>query len=261
MSQQANGQLSAHPLDIGKVPKSGAHAVSVAYNFTTQASFNTDLTSLAQQGKLTNVQTVYVDNTSNNEPVIVLSIVTNQSISVPAGVQGYYTMLVSSAMQFTVSSTGNGTTVQVQYIDVIIPPSQWDGLIPQSVVLNPQPVTDTILDATVSGGRVTVLTTPAQNTDVAAVTQTITLGGTAQLLFAANAARKGWMIQNVDETNLEELGVSTTTITPVIGAAGTFTIGSSPGAGYAGGSFQGVGSNAVYIIGATTGHKFTAIQW
>jgi hypothetical protein len=83
---------------------------------------------------------------------------------------------------------------------------------------------------------------------------TITLGGTAQLLMAANPNRKGWLIQNNSAGTLwfNELGGTATQAPPSLSlAAGALYTSPTPGAS----------SAAISIIGATTGQAFTAREW
>jgi hypothetical protein len=83
---------------------------------------------------------------------------------------------------------------------------------------------------------------------------TITLGGTAQVLMAANPARKGFFIQNnsAGVLWLNEMGVTAVLASPSISLA-------------AGASYQsalaGVSPLAISIIGATTAQAFTAREW
>jgi hypothetical protein len=83
---------------------------------------------------------------------------------------------------------------------------------------------------------------------------TITLGGTAQPLMAANPNRKGYLIQNNSAGVLwfNELGVAAVLAAPSISiAAGALYQSPSPGAS----------ALAISIIGATTGQAFTAREW
>jgi hypothetical protein len=83
---------------------------------------------------------------------------------------------------------------------------------------------------------------------------TITLGGTAQALMAANPARKGYLIQNNSAGVLwfNEIGGTAVLAQPSISlAAGALYQSPSPGASAA----------AISIIGATTGQAFTAREW
>ena len=83
---------------------------------------------------------------------------------------------------------------------------------------------------------------------------TIATGGTAQSLMAANAARKGWFIQNNSTGDLWVNRFGGTAI------AGQPSLLIPAGALYEtpdGGS----GGNALSIYGATTGQTFTVAEW
>lgn len=80
----------------------------------------------------------------------------------------------------------------------------------------------------------------------------ITTGGTAQTLAAANATRIGLEIQNIDATEdmwLNEIGGAA-----ALNTAGSYKIG-------AGSSARVRTNQAVSVIAATTGHKWTATEW
>lgn len=87
---------------------------------------------------------------------------------------------------------------------------------------------------------------------------TITTGGTAQLVMAANASRRSYYVFNPDAS--ENMWCSVTSATPAANAAGSFAIAptspnsSSPGFGME----TSPTSNAIYCVAATTGHKITA---
>lgn len=256
---QSNTSLSPVPVSTGKIPKEGPVALPVIYDFSGgTTSYVTDMVFIHQQGRLTMVQTLYLDNSLNNGTLTVSCSVLNQSFTLQPGAQGYFPVLCSGQVKFTVSSAGS-VNATVAYINTAISGFQWSATPNPATISGTVTVTDTILDALVANGRLPVLATAAQNTSTDR-SGTITAGGTAQTIMNANAARKGWMIQNIDETNLEELGVRSTGTAALL-AAGTFTLSPSAGAGYPGGMMQGVDSGAISVVAATTGHKFTAIEW
>lgn len=82
---------------------------------------------------------------------------------------------------------------------------------------------------------------------------TVTSGGTAQTLMAANSARKGWWVHNLSTGDLYVNDVGTAT-----------TAGSSikvpSGALYEPPMF-GVSTGAISIYGATTSQAFAAREW
>lgn len=82
---------------------------------------------------------------------------------------------------------------------------------------------------------------------------TITAGGAAQVIAAANAARKGYMIQNVSSGDLwfSTLGPAVLNQPSIKLAAGQSY--ETPASGF--------GTGAISIIGATTGQAFAAREW
>ena len=85
---------------------------------------------------------------------------------------------------------------------------------------------------------------------------TITTGGTAQLLLAADATRYRILVQNLSAA---PLGISFTSTTPVIGSAQTFTL-VSPFGQYSTPA-NARDTSAIYIIGATTGQVFSCVGY
>lgn len=83
---------------------------------------------------------------------------------------------------------------------------------------------------------------------------TVTLGGTAQQLMAANLVRRGFMLQNISAGPLwiNELGATAVQGQPSIQVAAGATYTSPPNA---------TSPAAVSIIGATTAQAFVAREW
>ncbi|MGF6963036.1 cytoskeletal protein RodZ [Paraburkholderia sp. WC7.3g] len=104
-------------------------------------------------------------------------------------------------------------------------------------------------------GTLTVTPSAATLTDHSG---TITTGGTAQILMAANATRKGWRLQNTSAGDLWFKDVGSTGTDASSGGMGCFKVASG---GYyetpSGGSSQGV----ISIFGATTAQSLSASEW
>lgn len=83
----------------------------------------------------------------------------------------------------------------------------------------------------------------------------VTTGGTAQQLAAANAARKGWRIQN---TSGGDQWFNDTGGSASVGGAGCFKVSSG---GYYETPAGGASQTAISIFGATTGQTFSASEW
>jgi hypothetical protein len=111
------------------------------------------------------------------------------------------------------------------------------------------------------GGALNVNQTP---TDCSG---TITTGGTAQTLIAAQTLLHGFSIKNIDSTtgSGEQLWLSFTG-TAAANTAGSYPLAAPAATTFANGeswtSPTGFGMNhAISIIGATTGHKFSCTWW
>jgi hypothetical protein len=110
-------------------------------------------------------------------------------------------------------------------------------------------------------------TVGAVNQTPTACSGTITAGGTAQNIIAANAAIHGFIVANIDPTtgSGEPLWISFTT-TAAASGTDSYPMAAPTATTFAGlSSFTtpaGFGSNhAVSLIGATTGHKFSCTYW
>ena len=85
---------------------------------------------------------------------------------------------------------------------------------------------------------------------------TITTGGTAQTLSAANVLRKGYSVQNLSSGNLFVNDVGGTAVSTGTGASITIT----PGSLYESPRNQ-QPTRAISILGATTSQAFAAREW
>jgi hypothetical protein len=110
---------------------------------------------------------------------------------------------------------------------------------PQTVIINSSTSNDQVSAA---GG--TSLTTGTDKSG------TITTGGTAQTLAASNASRKSLNGQNISSG---DLWINETGGTAAVDTIGSFKIS-------AGDYFQISTSNAISVLGATTGQKFSATE-
>jgi hypothetical protein len=219
-----------------------------------------DTTTFANKLQMKTVQTIFLDNSQNNGYAEVFNPLFNQSFALPPGWQGYFPILAPliSGSKFQVTSTGN-EQVNVIFLNSLMPLASWAATVTPPAAGNPQSVADAILDATVQNNRQNVTSIDAQATGVD-FSGTIAVGGTAQLVLAANANRRGFFIQNTDPNDAEGLWFGFTAgITP--GSAGAYGMAQAANINYPGGSFQGIVSNNIYLVAATTGHKFSGFSW
>lgn len=214
-----------------------------------------------QAGYIKTVQCVYIDNSLNNGPVTVSNPQFNQSFTLSAGWQGYFPCIAPflSGGNFNITSTGTGIA-NVQFLNVQMGCAQWAATATPVTPGITQPVSDAILDATVVAGRQNVTTKFAQLTSVDR-SGTIAVANTSQQLAAANAARQGLEIQNIDGVNLEGIWYNPSGGAAVVGGVGCFELAAASSPNFPGGFAKIVTSNQVNIIATTAGHKFSAIEY
>lgn len=148
-SQFANPQKNS----LGAAPAEGPMVVPVFVDFTAVTSYKLDLTYIQQQGRLSMIQTIYVDNSLNAQPITIITDTVNQSVRIPAYCQAYIPLAVTNKMAITLNSTG-AVVVPVHVLNVAMNAAVWvAGQNPP--VVSPTgaiTVTDTILESGVVGG-------------------------------------------------------------------------------------------------------------
>lgn len=241
-----NNQSSQNPqsVPLGTDPCEGRKAIKVLIDFSLGAQYTLDLSQIQAQGAFASLQTLYIDNTANGQPLKIETGVVLQDITIPAGAQAYIPVLESNPPRLLFSTTGGNVIVSVHLLNFFVPPYIWNGAALQ--------VVDLTLESVIANGRVLVTTNASTISGATDGSGTIAAGGTSQALFAANATRKKWLISN-PSTATEVLSFSF-----ISGAGGQITL--PPGTTYTEDSIE-VAGDAVFVKAATTGHAFTAYSW
>ncbi len=217
-------------------------------------------------GTIKTVQSIFFDNSQCNGQTQVYIPAFNQLFTLAAFQQGYFQILaplLSGGVMF-VTSTATSGVANVLLLNTLMRTATWSTIAASSG--GSIPVSDAILDATVSAGpaqaatKVSVLTKAAQLTAVDR-SGTIAVANTSQVLAAANANRQGLELQNIDGANLEGLWYNPTGGAAVVGGVGSFELAAAGSANFPGGFAKIITSNAVSIIATTAGHKFSAIEY
>lgn len=108
------------------IPRGGPKTVPLNMNFNgTDGTFAVDGTALVQGGKIEYIQTVYIDNSQNANPLTMIVDLTNQRIIAPAHSQGYYSILAPNPPKFNFSTTAGNFIVPVQFLNVPVQPYVW----------------------------------------------------------------------------------------------------------------------------------------
>lgn len=211
------------------VPAEGPKVVPVIAQLQANQAVTIDLSQLQQQGKISFIQGLMVDNSLNAQPVTVTSQAFNQKILVPAGAQAVLPIFVINPPVFIAASTG-GVNVPLFFFNIPLPAQVWNqgsaGFTFTGGSLN---VIDTALSALISnlgGGNalaVNVVTsvpadTAAPFTNAAAGTSAnFTLkGGVYAFEFSATGG-PGTVIMNVlgpDGATFINIGLTAITTSP-----------------------------------------------
>lgn len=167
-----NVKRTAFPIYNGYGPAEGAKILPLTFDFSSVASYSENLLIENTEGVIQFVQSVFVDNSDNTNPLVILIAVTNQRLIVPANAQGIWPIFTVDQTRFTISTTpAANLSVNVSFANVPMPFTQWG------------PTTVNNSTALVTGSY----------TDYSG---TITVGGASQAAIPANGNRKGYFIQN-----------------------------------------------------------------
>lgn len=148
--QQANQQVSVY---TGCLPPEGPKAFPVNADFTNGPEFDLDLSSLQSQGFISQVQTVFVDNSANAAPVDFVCSVSLQHIRIPGNTQGYVNILEPNPPKFKFTCV-NPVVVPIYFLNFFMPPDIWG-----TGVANPT-LTYTRITGTIAAGGVSQAAVP-----------------------------------------------------------------------------------------------------
>jgi hypothetical protein len=221
----------------------GRRAIHVTIDFSLGSEFLLDLSQVQTQGALDSVQTLYVDNANSPGALTVLMGLTNQSISIAAGAQAYLPVLQGNPPKLIFSMATGTPTIDIQLMNFFVPPCVWytAGL----------PVNDLTLASVISNGGVNVNAGTQTLSGVTDASGTIAVAGTPQVLLAANAARKRFVLSNPSSAT-ETLQFSY--------GANTHYIDLPPGTTWNEADFT-VAGDVINVVAATLGHAFTCYYW
>lgn len=125
MAGQVAASTGIYPVgNGGNMPCEGAKAVTAALNFTLNASYLVDLTSLFNNAQFSALQTLYIDNTGNAQSITATIAGSNQTITIPAGRGGYFPVIAVNPPKVVFASTG-AATVFVALLNFYLPGQIW----------------------------------------------------------------------------------------------------------------------------------------
>jgi hypothetical protein len=116
--------LGILPAMNGIVPCEGAKCIPFTADFSAAAEYDFNFTPLQQQGQISTIQCVYVDNTGNGSNLVLTVGGTQQTITVPKNSAGFFTII---APQYTTvkATTAGMVAVYLAFLNFYIPPIVW----------------------------------------------------------------------------------------------------------------------------------------
>lgn len=188
------------PVGVGCTDPKGPISLPLIFNVTSGQTYLVDLSLFIQQGRISEIQSVFVDNSGNDAALTLTFSGSNQPLIIPAGSQAYLPILAPKLPQINVFSTGSteGTNVRVVFLNCPVPASVWS--------VSGQDFTFTggaleVSDATTHtdlASIITALNNPPGDTGTDYSANAATLPANLILTIPTNTSRKGFVIQNND---------------------------------------------------------------
>lgn len=111
-------------LNNGVAPCEGSKCVPFSCDFNTASQFDFDFTAAQQNGQISSIQTVYVDNSANGNSLTLSIDGTQQTIVVPPNSCGYFLLLAPMATVVHATTTGL-VKVYFGFLNFYVPPTVW----------------------------------------------------------------------------------------------------------------------------------------
>lgn len=108
------------------LPAEGPKTIPVSLDFTTETVFALDMSQQIRRKFISLIQSVFIDNQYNDNPLVVTIGITGQVIKAKGRTQGYYPVLAPPEFTCTFSCAGVGDSPTVVYLmNMPIAPGQW----------------------------------------------------------------------------------------------------------------------------------------
>lgn len=122
-----SGQVAVAPVSYGYYPVEGSRSVTAMYNWTSQTGYQENLSRLVDLGVETTIQSVYVDNSQNNQSCTLYMQGTDQQIVVPAAAQGVFPLICPAMpiLQISVPNLISGAVTRLYYLNMPMGPTVW----------------------------------------------------------------------------------------------------------------------------------------
>lgn len=109
----------------GLAPPEGPRSIAVTFDWTVQPVYEIDMLNVTQTNKVSQIQTVYVDNYDNEKAVDITGSSLGQRVRVPAFGGAYLPVLVPTPPVFVLTSMASTAKTVVNFLNFAMPPAVW----------------------------------------------------------------------------------------------------------------------------------------
>lgn len=123
-----NQQLQIAINQTNQLPAEGSLCIPVRLDFTNTPEWDLDLLNFFEQGRISLIQTAFVDNSNNSNPFTITCQASGMSLVVPPNSQGFFPLLVPNPPRFAFTTLQGSGVVTVQLLNTMIPGPIWSVL-------------------------------------------------------------------------------------------------------------------------------------
>lgn len=116
--------VTAQKIPYSAFPCTEPRAIRFVADFAAVDTYSVDLNNAIELKQIDGIQSLWVDNVGNAQPVDFTFSGSNQRLRVPAGVQGYFPVLAPNPASFIVSSSG-AVAINFQVLNFPVPSNYW----------------------------------------------------------------------------------------------------------------------------------------
>lgn len=120
-AQQAT---SYQTLSFGCMPKEGAVTLPIDLDFQATTQVILDAQNIQARGEFSQLQTIYVDNSLNLQPLVITLNVTRQRIQIPKQSCAYLSVLTPNVRNIQFDTTG-AVVIPAQLMNFFLPTHVW----------------------------------------------------------------------------------------------------------------------------------------
>lgn len=114
-------------LDGNPLPPEGQRGIPFTFTFTSAAQIQENLSAQQQQGLISFAKSIYIDNSLNPNPVVLVfgGVGAGFSITAKGNTQGWYPVIQQRPIIFSISCAAAAGTTVLWIVNYDVEPGQW----------------------------------------------------------------------------------------------------------------------------------------